>query len=183
MQQNTSSLSRRKVTAGLAWSVPAVAAVSAAPAFAASPKCVTSDAGTVVKFPGNSSGYDLFQAYGFPVTLTNPTRGTLRITAKSVSVTLGKKVVAAELLIYTDDPCAGGTPVAADSDLLVLEPGETITLWFVANNTGNSANTSGCINAKLGVALVDGSVPVDNLCGEVEVEEACFPATPPSATC
>lgn len=183
MQKNTSTLSRRKVTAGIAWSVPAVAAVSAAPAFAASPTCVTSDAGTVIKYPGNSSGYGLKQAYGFPVTITNPTRGTLRITAKSVSLTLDKKVLNADLQIYTADPCAGGTPVAADSDLLVLEPGETITLWLVANNTGNSANTPGCIRAKLGVALVGGSVPVANLCSEHEVEEACFPATPPSATC
>lgn len=35
MQKNTSHLSRRKVTAGLAWSVPAVAAVAAAPFAAA----------------------------------------------------------------------------------------------------------------------------------------------------
>ena len=30
MQKNTSTLSRRKVTAGIAWSVPAVAAVAVA---------------------------------------------------------------------------------------------------------------------------------------------------------
>ncbi|QCP08597.1 hypothetical protein FDF08_11990 [Micrococcus luteus] len=183
MQQNTSSLSRRKVTTGIAWSVPAVVAVAAAPFAAASPSCITSSAGRVVKYPGNSSGYDLKQAYGFTVTVTNPTRGKLRVTAKSVSLILDKKVLRGSLLIYTADPCAGGVPVDPNSDLLVLEPGESQTLFLVANNTGNSANTSGCIYAKLGVKLVDGSVPVANLCDEHDVVEACFDETSPTATC
>ena len=50
MQKNTSNLSRRKVTAGIAWSVPAVAAVAdhyriaAAAAFAAGGSTLTASA-------------------------------------------------------------------------------------------------------------------------------------------
>lgn len=55
MQQNTSSLSRRKVTAGLAWSVPAVAAVAATPFAAASHHCPTvTGVGDAVKYPGRA---------------------------------------------------------------------------------------------------------------------------------
>lgn len=46
------TLSRRSVTAGIAWSVPAVAAVSAAPLAAASPVCISVEGvGDAWKYP------------------------------------------------------------------------------------------------------------------------------------
>lgn len=183
MQKNTSTLSRRKVTAGIAWSVPAVAAVAAAPAFAASPKCISATTGDVVKFPGGSTG--IKQGYGFPITLTNPTSSRLRISARSVLVVFDKKGESAggTLTIYTADPCAGGVPVPAGSDELVIEPGEPLTLYLVISDTGSSANDSGCINARLGVQLVTGEPVVPELCDEYEVPENCFSDAPPTATC
>lgn len=191
MQKNTSPLSRRKVTAGIAWSVPAVAAVAAAPFAAASPSCVNTVSTGPVKYPGNSTGGggELKHAYGFSVTVTNPTRGRIRLSAKSVLIDLEKKDTYTDgrLMIFNKDPCLGGVQLNGNSDLLILEPsgtaGDTRTFWFVVGNTGNSANEAGCIHATLGVALVNGSQPVANLCTEVEVDEACFTATPPSAIC
>lgn len=183
MQQNTPSLSRRKVTAGIAWSVPAVAAVAAAPAFAASPKCISGATGDVVKFPGNSTG--IKQGYGFPVTLTNPTGSSLRISPRSVIVDFDKKgeYAGGTLAIYTADPCAGGKPITPGSDALLLEPGETVTLYLVISNTGSSANDSGCIEARLGVQLVTGQPSVPELCDVYEVPRTCFSDTPPTGTC
>lgn len=180
MQKNTSYLSRRKVTAGLAWSVPAVAAVAAAPAFAASPTCVTATTGGVVKYPGNST--PIKQGYGFTITVTNPTRSRLRISGDTFTVDFDKsKDVTGTLLIFATDPCLGNDPIDADDDLLVLEPGETQTFYLVAPNTGSSSNESGCISATLGVQLVTGEQPVANLCDEYVVERACFSETDPDA--
>ncbi|MFL0425458.1 hypothetical protein ACH0AC_06755 [Micrococcus luteus] len=187
MQKNTSTLSRRKVTAGIAWSVPAVAAVAAAPFAAASPSCVTTESTEPLKYPGSTDGgvVKLKHGYGFSVTVTNPTDGRLRLSAKNVLIDFEKKgaYTGAELMIFDKDPCLGGVQLNANSDLLILEPGDKRTFWFVVNNSGNSANEAGCIYATLGVALVKGSQPVANLCTEVEVDEACFTATPPSAIC
>lgn len=191
MQKNTSALSRRKVTAGIAWSVPAVAAVTAAPFAAASPSCVTTVSTEPVKYPGSTDGgvVKLKHGYGFSVTVTNRTRGRLRLSAKNVLIDFDKKgaYTGAELMIFDKDPCLGGVQLNANSDLLILEPsgtaGSTRTFWFVVNNSGNSANEEGCIYATLGVALVKGSEPVANLCTEVPVDEACFTATPPEAIC
>lgn len=180
MQKNTSTLSRRKVTAGIAWSVPAVAAVAAAPAFAASPTCVTATTGDVVKYPGNST--PIKQGYGFTITVTNPTRSRLRISGDTSTVDFDKKKdVTGTLLIFATDPCLGDDPIDADDDLLVLEPGETQTFYLVAPNTGSSSNESGCISATLGVQLVTGEQPVANLCDEYVVERACFSETAPDA--
>lgn len=191
MQKSTSPLSRRKVTAGIAWSVPAVAAVAAAPFAAASPSCVNTASTEPVKYPGNSTGGggELKHAYGFSVTVTNPTRGRIRLSAKSVLIDFEKKgtYTGAQLMIFDKDPCLGGVQLNGNSDRLILEPsgtaGDTRTFWFVVSNTGNSANDAGCIRATLGVALVKGSQPVANLCTEAAVDKACFTATPPSAVC
>lgn len=182
MQDNTTTISRRSVATGLAWSVPAVAAVTAAPAYAASPKCVTATRKDVVKYPGNSSGHGLKQAYGFEVTVVNSAENNLRVDAKSVSVKLDKKVLRGALQIYSADPCLGGKLLTPSSSLLELAPGKSVTLWLVANNTGSSANDSGCISATLGVTLLD-EKPVGDLCNEYTVDDICFDAVTPTAAC
>ncbi|MCT2006780.1 hypothetical protein ACSBQY_01060 [Micrococcus lylae] len=67
-------ISRRAVTAGLAWSVPAVTAVATAPLAAASPLCpVVEVTGDVVKYPGNNHVVGTKHRYGFPVHVHNKT--------------------------------------------------------------------------------------------------------------
>ena len=192
MQKNTSPLSRRKVTAGIAWSVPAVAAVAAAPFAAASPSCVNTASTKPVKYPGNSTGGGgkLKHAYGFSVTVTNPTRGRIRLSAKSVLIDFEKKgtYTGAQLMIFDKDPCLGGVQLNGNSDRLILEPsgtaGDTRTFWFVVSNTGNSANESGCVKGKLQLALPKGAPEGADLCNDGVVEFSnCFETTPPTARC
>lgn len=177
-----SSISRRKVTTGIAWSVPAVAAVAAAPFAAASPVICpkVSGVGGAIKFPGNSKIEGIKHAYGFDVTLTNDTSETIVISGGSTYIEFkkfGNKSGAP--LLYTADPCKGGVPIESGSDLLTLEPGEKLPLFFVVTNTGNSANDSGCIYATFNVSLVGGQ-PVDtDYCEVIVVPKVCFNGTPP----
>lgn len=179
MQKNTSSLSRRKVTAGLAWSVPAVAAVAAAPFAAASHHCPTvTGVGNAVKYPGTSKT-GLKQAYGFPITVTNTTDDTILLTPGDVTVKFDKKdtVTNAKVALYSKSPCDGGVPLTEEQ--LTLAPGESLTLFYVANETGNSANDGGCIDGNIRVELVGGTM-TDSDCGTVTVPRVCFSETPPS---
>lgn len=181
MQQNTSSLSRRKVTAGLAWSVPAVAAVSAAPAFAASPICPNvGEVGEVVKFPGKNTN-DIKQAYGFWVTVKNDTQETVTLTPSSVTVTFDKKPqkpFTGISSLYDGDPTKDG--VLLTEDKLTLAPGQELQIFYVINNTGDSANDSGCIEGTIGVSLVGAPQTSGQMCSSVPVPKVCFEETPPA---
>ena len=185
MQKNTSTLSRRKVTAGIAWSVPAVAAVAAAPFAAASPTgCAAVTTGTAEKFPGGGHPDGIKQAYGFTITITNTSPTPVYVNPGTVTVVFGGHTTRnGEARLYTANPCRGGKRLAAMDPALLLQSGQSKTYYYVVNNTGNSANDAGCIRATLGVALVKGSQPVANLCTEAAVDKACFTATPPSAVC
>lgn len=178
----TPQISRRTVTAGLAWSVPAVAAVSAAPAFAISPTCVTGTTGAAVKFPGGSTL--IKQGYGFPITVTNPTRSALRVSPRTFTIDFDNKDDATgRVELYSADPCQGGVLLGTGDDALVIQPGDTASYFLVVSETGNSANSSGCITASVDVALVQDQAPVENLCADYTFEKVCFSATPPTATC
>lgn len=180
MQQNMSELSRRKVTAGLAWSVPAVAVAASAPAFAASPVCVVATSGEVTKYPGGSSRTGIRQGYGFPIVLTNNTRNVVRVSTRSVSIAFNRRTANGTLYLYSGDPCQGGVRLNNNSAELELGPGESRNLYLVADRTGNSSNRAGCIDAVLAVRLANPSVPpIGDLCAEVDVSRACFSATPP----
>ncbi|GAA3783798.1 hypothetical protein [Micrococcus endophyticus] len=182
MQKNTSTLSRRKVTAGLAWSVPAVAAVSAAPAFAASPICPNvGEVGEVVKFPGNNPN-DIKHAYGFWVTVKNDTQETVTLTPSTVTVTFDKKTrkpFTGTSSLYNDYPTKKGV-VPLTEDQLTLAPGEELTIFYVINNTGNSADDSGCIEGTIGVELVGAPQTSGQMCDSVPVPKVCFEGTPPA---
>lgn len=182
MTTDRKTISRRKVAAGMAWSVPAVAAVSAAPAFAVSPKCPsTTVTGEAVKYPGNSKAAGTKHGYGFPLTVTNNTDQTVRITPGTAYVEFDKKgrVNAGGVKFFDGDPCNGGKQISLDDEKLVLSPGESLELWYVVDRTGNSSNESGCIHSTITVELVSGEWPEGEECESVRNEEACFGDTPP----
>ena len=187
MQQNTSSLSRRKVTAGIAWSVPAVAAVAAAPFAAASPTgCVSALPGSAVKFPGGGHPDGIKQAYGFELTFTNDSPIAVYVNPGIVSVQFNNDVTrGGEARLYDKSPCLkGARRLEAMDEALLLQPGQTKTYYYVVNNTGNSGNESGCVLAKLSLALPPTSPEGADLCNDGVVElRQCFETTPPNAGC
>ena len=180
MTTDRKTISRRKVTAGMAWSVPAVAAVSAAPFAAASPTCPTTEVkGDAVKYPGNSS-FGTKHAYGFPLKITNTTEATIRVSPGTAFVTFDKKgrVDAGGVKFFNGDPCDGGVEISPDDEMLVLDPGEPIEIWYVVDRAGNSANESGCITSTISVSLLTGELPEG--CESVRNEKVCFSETPPT---
>ncbi|RBO88700.1 hypothetical protein DE149_103190 [Micrococcus sp. KT16] len=186
MQKNTSTLSRRKVTAGIAWSVPAVAAVAAAPFAAASPTgCVSAVPGAAVKFPGGSGPDGIFQAYGFTITITNTSPTPVYVNPGTVTVEFeGHPTRGGEARLYTANPCRGGKRLAAMDPALLLQSGQSKTYYYVVNNTGNSAQESGCVKGKLQLALPTNAPEGADLCNDGIVEFSnCFETTPPSAKC
>ncbi|QGY89751.1 hypothetical protein [Micrococcus luteus] len=186
MQKNTSTLSRRKVTAGIAWSVPAVAAVAAAPFAAASPTgCVSAVPGAAVKFPGGSGPDGIKHGYGFEVTITNDSPIAVYVNPGTVTVAFdGHPTRNGEARLYTAHPCSGGTRLAAMDPALLLQPGESKTYYYVVNNTGNSGEETGCVKGKLKLALPTGAPEGADLCnGGVVDFSNCFRTTPPTAKC
>lgn len=186
MQKNTSTLSRRTVTAGIAWSVPAVAAVAAAPFAAASPTgCVSAVPGAAVKFPGSSGPDGIKQGYGFEVTITNDSPIAVYVNPGTVTVVFeGHATRTGEARLYTANPCRGGKRLAAMDPALLLQSGQSKTYYYVVNNTGNSANESGCVEGKLQLALPKGAPEGADLCNDGVVEFSnCFETTPPTARC
>lgn len=182
MQTTPKTVNRRTVSAGIAWSVPAVAAVAAAPAFAASPRCVVATAGDVVKYRGGSTRFK--QGYGYEVTVTNTTEGVVAVSPGTALIRFDKKKEQqGHVRLFASDPCPGGAELKAGDDLLVLDPGETLKIFVVVDNTGNSANDSGCVLSTLQVRLVSGTVGGDGLCTTAPIKGACFSSTSPSGTC
>ena len=170
MQKNTSTLSRRKVTAGIAWSVPAVAAVTT---------------GTAEKFPGGGHPDGIKQAYGFTITITNTSPTPVYVDPGTVTVVFGGHTTRnGEGRLYTANPCRGGKRLAAMDPALLLQSGQSKTYYYVVNNTGNSANESGCVEGKLQLALPKGAPEGADLCNDGVVEFSnCFETTPPTARC
>jgi hypothetical protein len=181
MTTDRKTVSRRTVTAGMAWSVPAVAAVAAAPLAAASPNCPsTSVTGDAVKYAGNSD-FGTKHAYGFPLEITNTTAETIRIAPGTAHVDFEKKGRADGTVLFFDgDPCAGGRQISLEDEMLILAPRESIQLWYVVNETGNSANEAGCITSTIKVELISGEWPEGEGCPSVRNETVCFDDTPPT---
>lgn len=184
MQKKQNALSRRTVTSGLAWSVPAVAAVSTAPFAAASPVVCpkVKVIGEAVKFPGNSHGGGIRQAYGFDIVVTNNTELPVRITPGTAKVNFKKfGERTGEARLYDKSPCnADATLLEAGSSLLALEPGQSTPLFYLVNNTGNSANEAGCITSTLKVEIVGAAAADTEVCDTIFLPERCFDETPPT---
>lgn len=88
---------RRNLAKGVAWSVPAVALVTAAPAYAASGSGPNTQAGTACKLPGNSAqgcadvfaglpGLDPTKAFAIPLLITNNTSKSI-VLKPSITIT------------------------------------------------------------------------------------------------
>ena len=138
------NISRRRVVAGAAWSVPAVMVASAAPAMAAS-QGPLSFTGNACKLPGNAN--DIFKGYVFELTAfnatgPNPTTAVTVITnvrINNVPVT-GFQVYQASGQTCT---CGGCTPTGSTSCNTFCTPdGATQRILIYTNTQQNSANTS-----------------------------------------
>ena len=83
----TQQINRRTVTKGIAWSVPAVALASAAPAFAASPIVTVDPAYNACKLPGGSCSIKKGYAMVLPICVTAD--DSVTFTFSNVTMTLG----------------------------------------------------------------------------------------------
>jgi hypothetical protein len=125
-----SGISRRRVVAGAAWAVPAVAVATAAPASAQSvPPVNISDFGVGCKYPGQS---DKSRPYGyvFYVEFTNDSTEDVTITIDSISLD-GQPLTVDE--IQLED----GTVVTQPFSLAA---GDSIQLAIFATGATNSQN-------------------------------------------
>ncbi|AXK45411.1 hypothetical protein DXU92_10950 [Brachybacterium saurashtrense] len=145
--QQSSPITRRTIAKGIAWSVPAFALATAAPALAQSP-LVTLSEGDVCKYPGNSGPTGTFQSYLFPVIIQNIANEVVCLTVSGAQVVLtGGTVKPGDPIFWTQPP---GSPGAAPGGETVCLPiGGNITYWLVLTNTGNSSNSSGTVYVDL----------------------------------
>ena len=134
------NISRRRVVAGAAWSVPAVVIASAAPAMAASGPL--SFSGRACKLPGNSS--DLYKGYVFELESDNPGGNPLDtvIQIRNVAVNAeptGFKVVVKDTQNACACTCAG---VPADEQFCVKDNtfNTRVLIYTEAAPTGTSVN-------------------------------------------
>ena len=169
--EQKSPITRRAVAKGIAWSVPAFAIATAAPALAQSP-LVTIVEGDVCKYAGNSGPTGTFQSYLFPVTISNLSNEPVCIKATGAKVILvnGTQKPGAPNF-WTAKP---GTPGAViGGNTICLGIGQSTTYWLVLTNTGNSANEAG-------TAYVDVTV-TGSTTGRAYTDQATvsFATTPP----
>ena len=123
-------VSRRTVAKGMAWSVPAVAVATAAPAMASSGGGPTLTFVSSCKFPGGSCGAALNKGYKFTYQVCNPTSKDVYIYGATITDTESKMGLA---FVKT-------SPAATDTaGLLIPKNGGCVTVNFYASST-NSAN-------------------------------------------
>ena len=134
------NISRRRVVAGAAWSVPAVVIASAAPAMAASGPL--SFSGRACKLPGNSS--DLYKGYVFELESDNPGGNPLDtvIQIRNVAVN-GQSTDFAVDVKTTANECGCTCPgVDANQQFCVKDNTENtrVLIYTAAEPTGTSVN-------------------------------------------
>jgi len=130
-------VSRRTVTKAMAWAVPAIAVATAAPAFAASPTCVTIELGPeACKVPGQSEEQTPW-FYHLQVCFMNTCTS-----GGDIEVVIDGAVTVSGVVV----PNFGGT--------FQLSPGEEVCLTsdFCSTNSAGAILISGTI----------GGVPIDN---------------------
>jgi hypothetical protein len=161
--QKPAGISRRSVAKGMAWSVPAVAVASAAPAFAASGGGPTLQFVSACKNPGNSCKTRP-KGYSFFYNVCNNTGKTIYIYGVSISSATTN---------LTFDYSVPAVPFA-------VATGTCVPVEFVADST-NSANQP--FTATVCVKWGHNPTPPDpdnhpDVCQNVNV-----PGTPPDCTC
>lgn len=143
--QRSKGVSRRSVAKGMAWSVPAVAVATAAPAFAASGGGPNGQFNDACKQPGASCKKDFgfVKGYTFTVTINNPTSKPLYIyptlngtVDPYFNVTSSVPFSYASARLYTGG--AIGTPLPP---ALSIPAGGFATIIINAGTNSNSANT------------------------------------------
>lgn len=152
--ESKSPVTRRAITRGIAWSVPAIAIAAAAPAMAQSPVVSFEPVGTVCKYSGGSVD-GVKHAYLFPVRVRNLAHESVTITAVSASVVLDSGEVGGTPEFWSGLPHDGGT--AHPDGKITLEESGSATFSFVADETGNSANTGGGVITMVVKVTVDGT--------------------------
>ena len=156
---STAPVSRRTVTKGIAWSVPAVAIAGAAPAFATSgtpPQVVLQGGGKIpgqrCKYPaGNVVDPEFF--YGFNVTFTNSDSKRIYLFPSTITYEATGSPVP---FVYTGP----STPIP-------LEPGQSKVFWFGSNSTNSAffaANFVVCIDWGHEPVLEDDTHPHELQC-------------------
>lgn len=126
----STGISRRTLMKGAAWAVPAIALVSAAPAFAASGGGSLSLSGGACKLPGNSNAA-YKDGYVFKLSAENTTKAEITVTV--TSVTLGGVRLSSPVVLNLD-PCDNlGTSFQVPANSSLPE------LAIIATNS-NSAN-------------------------------------------
>lgn len=133
MSNATGGLSRRTLTKGAAWSVPAIAVAGAAPAYASSPpeEVVIIDFvdGSARKMPGNKCA-PIRKGYAIDLMLTNNGNVPTTLTLKSV---VGQ--------VEGEDKTFNIQGFAVDGALvreITLQPGESITVTLGFSDATNS---------------------------------------------
>jgi hypothetical protein len=150
-QGASNNVSRRRVVAGAAWSVPAVMVASAAPAVAASPGFLTFT-GEACKLPGNAT--DTLKGYVFELNANNKT-GPLPDDAVTVitSVTING-VSEPNYVVVVRDPipnpscsCANCAGAPATHQFCTADGvmNQQVLIYTGAAPTGTSENANFCI--------------------------------------
>lgn len=152
-------VSRRVVTKGVAWTIPAVAFAAAAPAMASSGPAPTFILGGGVKAPGGSC-LPLKKGYGIPITVTN--HDSKEIEIWQIVITLN----------------TSGLSLTVNTDLLpvTVSAGGSLTFWFNAQSQ-NSANQA----FNLGIDIYwrhTNEIPPDTS-HEAVYYQVTIPSTPP----
>lgn len=152
--QPSSGVSRRTLSKGVAWAVPAVAVVAASPAYAVSGSPPDVLVGVACKLPGNSQGdcEELFEglpgldpskAFAIPLLITNNTDKDIVL---KPSIT-----IASDGLAFT---VVGVNPTYCT----VIEPGDSVKVIVYANSD-NSANQD---------VTIDLTIPWGHDCADTE---------------
>ena len=131
--QQPSGISRRRVTQGVAWAVPAIAIAAPVPAFAGASQGILTLEGTGCKLPGNSN--PIYKGYAFNLTATNTT-ANIYFCVRIDTVTLnGDDLGNVTVVNLATGQCANlGNPFC-------VPPGTTLTdLAIVTEDAGNSSN-------------------------------------------
>lgn len=140
-------IGRRAVAKGIAWSVPAVALATAAPALAASPNVVIRSQGGACKLPGQSvEGYD--QAFLFLVEIENLSNERICITPTTDQVEFSEDATpnGGSATFLNGLPSSGGqlvTQLCLDAPTSSSRSVKSLFLLF--NGTGNSGDLSGSV--------------------------------------
>jgi hypothetical protein len=131
--QQPSGISRRRVTQGVAWAVPAIAIAVPVPAFAGASQGILTLEGTGCKLPGASN--TIYKGYAFNLTATNP-RSDVSYCIKINTVTLnGEDLGGSTVVNLASGQCATlGNPFC-------VAPSTTLTdLAIVTEKAGSSSN-------------------------------------------